>query len=101
MIAAISRQRGMELFSIFPKSVNIPKFMTFLDDLRRQRWADDIALFVDQLSVHRSKLVRERADELGIVLLFNSPYSPDYMPIENVFSLVKHNFRQHRLFNIA
>ena len=58
-------------------------------------------MFVDRLSVHRSKFVRERLDELSIPLVYNASYEPDYMPIENVFALVKHNFRQSRLFNIA
>ena len=93
VIAGISRQRGMEIFSIFPKSVNIKKFLVFMEDLRRQRWADDIAIFLDQLSVHRSLIVRDRADELGIPIVFNASYSPDFMPIENVFSQVKHHFR--------
>ena len=91
----------MEMVRMHPKSVNIPKFLTFLDDLRRQRWADDIALFIDQLSVHRSKVVRDRAEELSIPIIFNACYSPDNMPIEHVFSVVKRNFRRHRLENIV
>ena len=72
-----------------------------MDDLRRRRWADDIALFIDRLSVHRSKIVRERLEELSIPLVYNASYEPDYMPIENVFAQVKGTFRRLRLDDIT
>ena len=68
------------------RSINTPKFLVFIEDLRRRRWADDIALFVDRLSVHRTNIVRERLEEMSIPLVFNASYEPDYMPIENIFS---------------
>ena len=49
--------RGVELIDIYDYSINIPKFLTFLDKIRRLHFADDIALFLDRLSVHRSKIV--------------------------------------------
>ena len=101
VIAAISKTRGVELFNMHYHSVNIPKFLVFLDDLRRARWADDIALFVDRLSVHRSKVVAARLDELGIPLVLNASYEPDFNPIENIFSEVKRNYKKIRLENIV
>ena len=93
VIAAISLSRGVELFRMEPRSINIKRFLVFLDALRRNRWADDVALFVDQLSVHRSNIVAQRLDELGIPLVLNAAYSPDFNPIENIFASVKRNFR--------
>ena len=93
VVAGISLSRGVELLHMYPKSINVPKFLTFIEDLRRHRWAEDIVLFVDQLSVHRSKIVAQRLNELNIPLVFNASYSPDFMPIENVFAHVKRHFR--------
>ena len=101
VIAAISWKRGMELHNLHRRSIDIPKFLIFLDDLRRLHWADDIALFVDQLSVHRSKRVRERLEELSIPVIYNASYSPDNNPIENIFGMVKTKFRRKRLDDIT
>ena len=101
VVAGISMSRGIELFNMHPRSINVSKFLVFVEDLRRQRWADDIALFVDQLSVHRSSIVAERLEELSIPLVFNSSYSPNFMPIENIFAQVKRHFRQTRLENMV
>ena len=38
--------------------------------------------------------------EIGIPCVFNAVASPDMMPIENVFSIVKHNFKKLRLRQI-
>jgi len=68
-----------------------------LDGLRRQHFADDIALFLDQLSVHRSKVVQERMEELGIHCIFNAAYNCNAMPCENIFAFAKKKFRERRL----
>ena len=101
MIAGISFYRGVEILSIHPKSINVQKFLPFLDELRQMHFSDDIAIFVDRLSVHRSKLVQERMKELSIGCIFNSSYSPNNNPIENVFGIQKRLFKQRRLKELA
>jgi len=44
---------------------------------------------MDNLSLHRSIEIRERMDELGFGYIFNAAYSPEFNPIETVFSLAK------------
>ena len=73
----------------FPKSVNIPKFELYLKGLRKARKNDRIAVFMDQLAVHRSTSVRKLLDEMGIPYVYNVSYSPQYQPIELVFSEFK------------
>lgn len=41
---------------------------------------------MDQLAVHKSKEVRPVYEELGITPIFNIGYSPEFNPIEAVFS---------------
>ena len=74
------------MIQIEKKSINKAKFLVFLDELRRRHWADDIALFLDNLSVHHSKDVKERMEELGMPAVFNSPYSCANNPIEMAFA---------------
>ena len=97
MIAAISYGRGLKLIQIEKGSIDRAKFKVFLEDLRRLHWADDVALFLDNLSVHRSAEIKERLEELGMPAIFNAPYSCEYNPIEHVFSVVKHFFKKERL----
>ena len=52
---------------------------------------------MDNISVHRSRDVKERMDELSIPYIFSPPYSPDYNPIELVFSIFKNEMKKKRL----
>ena len=101
IVAAVSRERGLELAMQFPKSVNVTKFKVFLDELRRINPYDNILLIGDQLSVHRNHTVKSRIDDLGFRLSFTPRYSPDYNGIESVFSMVKDNIKRQRLSAIV
>lgn len=50
---------------------------------------------VDNCSIHHVQEVHDLAQQLGIVLLYLPPYSPDYNPIEESFSYVKSYLRKH------
>ena len=55
LLSGISKEKGQEFYKIFPMSVNIPKFKEYLTLLREANGDDKIALFMDNLSAHRSK----------------------------------------------
>lgn len=84
----------------FPKSIKITDFKIFLEELRRQDPFGEAVLYMDNLSVHRSKLVIERIEELGFHYVFGPPYSPDFNGIENVFGIVKMQIKKRRLASI-
>jgi transposase len=46
-------------------------------------------LVMDNLAVHKVQRILERIDAAGIRVLFLPPYSPDYNPIEKMWSKVK------------
>ena len=50
---------------------------------------------MDNCSIHHVQEVKELAKQLGIVLLYLPPYSPDRNPIEELFSYVKNYLRKH------
>ena len=58
---------------------------------------EDIVLYMDNLSVHRSPHVKERMDELGIAYVYNPPYSPEFNGIESVFSILKNKIKKKRI----
>ena len=41
-----------------------------------------MAVFWDNASIHRANVVKEAADRLGIKLIYNVPYRPDFMGVE-------------------
>ena len=85
-LAAISKEYGVDMLMTFETSVNILKFKIFIEELRTKYFYDDICIYMDNLSVHICKTVKERLDELSIAYVFGPPYSPDFNPIESVFS---------------
>jgi putative transposase len=44
---------------------------------------------IDNFSSHKSGLVRQKAKELGIYLVYLPPYSPDLNPIESIWKSIK------------
>ena len=101
VLSAISKEKGQEHFMIFDDSVNVTKFKKYLQELRDKNGDDKIALFLDNLSAHRSEKSKVEAARLGFRFIFNVPYSPEYNPIEFVFAKVKNSFRRIRARKIA
>ena len=56
---------------------------------------------MDNLTTHTSNKTKENMRKLGIRYIFNIAYSPDYNPIESVFSKVKQKFRCLRARKLA
>jgi transposase len=81
----------------FEKSVNKEKFKVFLEELRARNFMDDICIVMDNLRVHHSNDVIDRLDELGIEYVFTPAYSPDFNPIESVFSIFKNRMKRMRI----
>ena len=48
-----------------------------------------IAYLIDNASWHKTKAVQEYCEENNITLLFLPPYSPEYNPLERVWSFLK------------
>ena len=49
---------------MFDSSVNNEKFKIYLDELRAKYFFDDICIYMDNLTVHTSNVIKERMDEL-------------------------------------
>ena len=88
-IIAISKEAGVELIMNFPGSVNSERYAQFLEAIRAKHPTQKIALFVDQLMVHRSKATMPKLEELGIVNILNAAYSPNYNPAEGAIAICK------------
>jgi len=56
-----------------------------------------LALFLDNLSVHKTKSVRKAMEDLDISPIYNVPYSPQFNGIEHYWSLSKQKYRKKLL----
>ena len=52
---------------------------------------------MDNLWVHKRPEILHLYDQLNIAPIYNVGYSPDYNPIESVFSIVKREYNKRRL----
>ena len=96
LLCGISKEKGLEHFEVYPHSTNIDKFIEYLDNLRAANGDDKICLFMDNLSAHTAERSKQSMRDHGFRYIYNVPYSPDYNPIEFVFSMVKRNFKSLR-----
>jgi transposase len=81
-----------------PYGVSIAEFMEnskkesvcgFLEDIRKSNPKEKIVVILDNFPSHKANVTREKAEELGIVLTFLPPRSPDLNPIEQLWRCLK------------
>ena len=76
-------------------------FIPYLKVLSRKMKKKPFALFMDQLNVHKAKIVQPLYKELLITPIYNKAGSPDYNPIESTFSQVKREYSRIRLSSLV
>jgi len=62
---------------------------SFLKEIRECNPEKKILLVLDNFSSHKAQVTREKAEELGVLLTYLPPYSPDLNPIEQVWRCLK------------
>ena len=89
---------GVEAYELSVSSTDSDKFIDFI---RRsliptmQPFPDkNSILIMDNCSIHVAE-VKELVEDAGILLIFRPPYSPDYNPIEELFSYLKYYLKEH------
>ena len=96
VIAGISHQQGIERYHLQHDAVDENDFCQYIRDIRNLPGHNKLALFLDNLSVHHTDQVINLCIDLDIRLIFNVVRSPDFNPIETVFSVVKNHYKRAR-----
>jgi transposase len=86
--------RGMGPSMSIEGSSDGESFGLYLEHSLRPKLERGQIVVMDNLSVHKSKRVREMIEEKGCELRFLPAYSPDLTPIEEAFSKVKGALRK-------
>ena len=60
----------------FEKSVNQVKYIEFLVAFRQKYPFRRVCFYLDNLSVHKTKRVYKKYEELSFKTIFNAPYQP-------------------------
>lgn len=92
IIMAISSKKIIS-WSIYNKNVNKDIFKEFISDLCNQ--FSNYYFLMDNVSFHKSNEIKNIATNSNNKLLFIPPYSPEFNPIEEVFSQIKRNIHSY------
>jgi hypothetical protein len=89
LLMAVSSGRVVG-YDIFKGSCNSAKFIEFLSnlDMTGKRY-----LMMDNVAFHKTKAVASVIATKNVEALFLPPYSPEFQPIECIFSMVKAQYR--------
>lgn len=91
LLIAMSDKRGIIAQCRTTGSFNTRSFTEFLQSIPAQRGTPVI---LDNVAFHHSVSAKTAAEAKGLVLHFTPPYSPDFNPVENAFSVFKSAMRR-------
>lgn len=84
---------GVEAVMTIKGSVDTLVFNAYLEEVLRPTLRENEVIVLDNLGAHRASRIEEIAGECGARVLWLSPYSPDFSPIEMMWSKLKTLFR--------
>ena len=88
VVGAIS-QKSVLAVKALGKSMTGEEFKAFLkDDLAPKLWKG-ARVVMDNLPAHKVKGVAEILESVGAKAIYNAPYSPEFNPIEHLWSRLK------------
>ena len=76
-------------FTTYQGGTTCEKFIDYLKNVLAPTLAPDDIVVMDNMRTHHSKAVKKVIDELHINVIYLPPYSPDFNPIENMWSKIK------------
>ena len=85
-LGVIKEGEGMFYWKTYDRAVKTHHFCLFLGQLRKKHGDGRFNLYMDNLRVHKSNKSMKTMEELDIDPIWAPIYSPDFNPIEFVFS---------------
>ena len=92
MIGAMSTQ-GIIAAMTFTGGTNASAFQTYVTQVLVPNLWPGATVVMDNFSSHKVTGIRDAIEGVGAKLVYLSPYSPDFSPIENCWSKVKEFLR--------
>lgn len=83
------RLNGETAYTTYSGGTTGDKFVDYLKNILIPTLNKGDIIIMDNMRSHHVKAVKEVIEEAGIILLYLPPYSPDFNPIENMWSKIK------------
>jgi transposase len=93
---AALRVTGLTAPAVFEGPIDGASFLAYIEQILAPTLAPGDIVIMDNLSCHKSPVVRRAIEAVGAQLWFLPKYSPDLNPIELVFAKLKAILRQAR-----
>jgi len=93
------RREGIVAPLVFGGPINAQVFEAYVEQFLAPALRPDDIVVIDNLSSHKAPRIRELIEAADATLLFLPPYSPDFNPIEKMFSKLKALLPQGRREN--
>lgn len=91
---AAPRHDRIDAPCVLDAPINGPRFLVYVRQFLLPTLRPGDIVLMDNLSSHKRKAVRQAIRFVGAKLWFLPPYSPDFNPIEEVFSKLKGGLRK-------
>lgn len=72
---------------------NCAVFQVFVENILAPSLRPGVTVIMDNLSTHKVKKIQQKIEAHGARIIYLSPYSPDFNPIENCWSKLKEYLR--------
>jgi transposase len=92
VIAAL-RLEGLGAPAVFDGPIDSPTFLAYAEQVLVPTLRPGDVVVLDNLAVHKQPEVRTAIEQVGALVRFLPPYSPDFNPIELAFAKLKAFFR--------
>ncbi len=91
------RLNGETAYTTYQGGTTKDKFIDYLKDVLVPTLHDGDIVVMDNMRTHHSKAVKKIIEEYKINVLFLPPYSPDFNPIEKMWSKIKSVLRKLKI----
>lgn len=91
------RLNGETAYTTYQGGITKEKFIDYLKDILLPTLHDGDIVVMDNMRTYHSKAVKEVIEKYKINVLFLSPYSPVFNPIEKMWSKVKSVLRKLKI----
>ncbi len=83
------RLNGETAYTTYQGGTTCEKFIDYLKSVLAPTLNEGDIVVMDNMRTHHAKAVKKVIDELQINVIYLPPYSPDFNPIENMWSKIK------------
>lgn len=91
------RLNGETAYTTYQGGTTKDKFIDYLKNVLAPTLHEGDIVVMDNMRTHHSNAVREVIEELKINVIFLPPYSPDFNPIEKMWSKIKSVLRKLKI----